>query len=273
MTKADAAKLVAIVVTAYPNYDKFKDEAAVTATVSLWATMFQADDGRIVALALNKHIATSKWPPSVAEIRELMLEIQHPELITPERAWLAVGDLLYTTGEHNYGDLYRQLPPLVARAVEAIGWGNLYEMHRSYCRGGKPGMDRVAFMDIYKPMYEREKQRAMTPQNLTAQIDAVAASLPDKGQHLLTDREQDRRGKEEQYRRLEIGWRDQQREAWRRLSKNARSWSSGSSKKTKGRRPRHDNRRKDKADQAQQGPDTIRTGEALRNGRLPDRRI
>ena len=53
-------------------------------------------------------------------------------------------------------------------------------------------MDRVAFMDIYKPMYEREKQRAMTPQNLTAQIDAVAASLPDKGQHLLTDREQDR---------------------------------------------------------------------------------
>ena len=70
-------------------------------------------------------------------------------------------------------------------------------------------MDRVAFMDIYKPMYEREKQRAMTPQNLTAQIDAVAAALPDKGQHLLADREQDRRDKEEQYRRLEIGWRDQ----------------------------------------------------------------
>ena len=53
MTKADAAKLVAIVVTAYPNYDKFRDEAAVTATVNLWATIFQADDGRIVALALN----------------------------------------------------------------------------------------------------------------------------------------------------------------------------------------------------------------------------
>ena len=109
MTKADAAKLVAIVVTAYPNYDKFKDEAAVTATVSLWATMFQADDGRIVALALNKHIATSKWPPSVAEIRELMLELQHPELIPPEQAWLAVSDLLYTSGEYNYGDLYGRL--------------------------------------------------------------------------------------------------------------------------------------------------------------------
>ena len=111
MTKADAARLVAIVVTAYPNYDKFRDEQAVTATVNLWATMFAADDGRIVALALNKHIATSKWPPSVAELREIMLEIQRPDLIPPDKAWAAVSDLLHTVGEHNHGDLQSQLPP------------------------------------------------------------------------------------------------------------------------------------------------------------------
>ena len=29
MTKADAARLVAIVVTAYPNFDKFKDAKAI----------------------------------------------------------------------------------------------------------------------------------------------------------------------------------------------------------------------------------------------------
>lgn len=206
MTKADAAKLVAIVVTAYPNYDKFRDEAAVTATVSLWASMFQSDDGRIVALALNKHIATSKWPPSVAEIRELMLELVRPDLIEPDRAWLAVSDLLYTTGENNHGDLHLQLPPLAARAVEAIGYYNLYEMHRSCYRGGKPGMDRVAFMDIYKPMYEREKQRAMTPEGLTSQIDAVAAAIPDKGQRLLADREQARREHDDTMNRIAYGW-------------------------------------------------------------------
>lgn len=206
MTKADAAKLVAIVVTAYPNYDKFRDEAAVTATVSLWASMFQSDDGRIVALALNKHIATNKWPPSVAEIRELMLELVRPDLIEPDRAWLAVSDLLYTTGENNHGDLHLQLPPLAARAVEAIGYYNLYEMHRSCYRGGKPGMDRVAFMDIYKPMYEREKQRAMTPEGLTSQIDAVAATIPDKGQRLLVDRERARREHDDTMKQITYGW-------------------------------------------------------------------
>lgn len=202
MTKADAARLVAIVVTAYPNYDKFRDSQAVEATVNLWAKLFEADDGRIVALALNKHIATSKWPPSVAEIREIMLEIEHPDLIAPDEAWAAVSDLLYTAGEYNHGDLNRQLPPLVARAVETIGWGNLWEMHRSYCVGGKPGMDRVAFMQQYTPMYEREKQRAMTPAGITATIDKAAAAIPDNGRHLLESRETARREREDDYRRL-----------------------------------------------------------------------
>lgn len=217
MTKADVARLVAIVVTAYPNYDKFRDAEAVKATVSLWAMMFANDDGGLVGLAVQKHIATNKWPPSVAEIRELMLELKAPDLIPPDKAWLAVSDLLYSQGQYNHGDLHRQLPPLVARAVESIGWGNLWEMHRSYCVGGKPGMDRVAFMQQYEPMYQREKVRAMTPEDITAKIDAAAGALPDQGRYLLASLENDRREKEamwndiytRQFRALEAAPRPQ----------------------------------------------------------------
>lgn len=199
MTRAEAAKLVLLVVTSYPNYDKFKDDQAIIDTTDLWAMMFESDNGAVVGMALKKHIATSKWPPSVAELRELMLEIQHPELVAPDKAWLAVSDLLYTEGQHNHGDLYKQLPPLVARAVESIGWGNLWEMHRSYCVGGKPGMDRVAFMQQYTPMYEREKQRAMTPAMLTEQIDKAAASIPDNSMRLLEARETERRKQKDMF--------------------------------------------------------------------------
>ena len=193
MTRAESAKLVLLLVSAYPNYDKFKDDQAIIDTTDLWAMMFENDPGAVVGLALKKHMAISKWPPSVAELRELMLEIQHPELIPPDKAWLAVSDLIYTEGQFNHGDLYKQLPPLVARAVESIGWGNLWEMHRSYCAGGKPGMDRVAFIQQYTPMFEREKQRAMTPTALTEQIDRAAASSPDNSRGLLEARETKRR--------------------------------------------------------------------------------
>jgi hypothetical protein len=78
-------------------------------------------------------------------------------------------------------------------------------MHRGHWGGSKPGMDRVAFMQQYTPMYEREKARDMTPGELTTQIDAVAASLPDKGQKKLADRESDRRKREQYYAALS-GW-------------------------------------------------------------------
>lgn len=202
MTRADAAKLVAIVVTAYPNYDKFRDPKAVEATVNLWALMFENDPGGIVGLAVKKHIATNKWPPSVAEIRELMLEAQHPELIPPDQAWAAVADLMYQVGEHNYGNLQQQLPPLIARAVETIGYTALYEMHRAAYIGGKPGMDRVAFVQQYTPMYEREKAKAMTPKAIGDGIGTALAALPDGNQKLIADREAGRRAKDEEYKRL-----------------------------------------------------------------------
>ena len=68
MTKADAARLVAIVVTAYPNFDKFKDAKAIEATVNLWAMMFEQDDSGIVALAVKNTLQRANgrraWPKS-----------------------------------------------------------------------------------------------------------------------------------------------------------------------------------------------------------------
>ena len=201
MTKADAAKLVEIIVTAYPNFDKFKDAQAIASTVDLWAAMFADDDTRIVGLAVKKHIATSKWPPSVAELRELMVEIQRPELIAPDLAWGAVSDLMHSEGAYG-GDLKNLLPPLVARAVEVIGYHNLYEMNRGTYGDSKPGMARVAFMQQYTAMYDREKARAMTPAEITEKIDAIAGALPDKGQRLLETRERERHERDRQWEQL-----------------------------------------------------------------------
>ena len=172
MNKADAAKLVAVVVTAYPNYDKFKSAEAVQATVNLWAMMFESDDGSLVALAVKKHIATNKWPPSVAEIREIMLDMVAPDLIPPDVAWQAVVELLKEMSEFaSLRDLEHKLPPMALQAVNTLDWYTLKKMHRAAYVNEKPGMDRVAFMQVYTPMYERAKQRAMVPENINHLID------------------------------------------------------------------------------------------------------
>lgn len=195
MTKADAAKMAAVIVTAYPNYDKFKSREEVNNYVGLLATMFAADDAAAVGLAVKKHIATSKWPPSIAEIRELMLETTHPEIVPPDLAWAAVSDLIFTLRRGQWDEAKDRLPALVARAVEIIGWKNLYDMHTGEA-GSKPGMDRVAFLGQYSPMYDRAKTDAMTPQPITAKITGQQAALPDTSYRLIEGAEELRREKE-----------------------------------------------------------------------------
>ena len=203
MTRADTAKLIAIIVMAYPNFDKFKDDEHVKGVVNMWATMFSEDDPGLVGLAVKKHISTSKWPPSVAEIREIMLEIQRPDLIPPDLAWAAVEDLMTTQGEFNHGDLHRQLPEMIARAVENCGgYSALYHMRRDMYRGGRAGMDRVAFMNIYTPMYEREKGRAMCGTALLASIDRTTAAIGGGEPPRLAELTEERRHHEEYQRRL-----------------------------------------------------------------------
>lgn len=206
MTRADAAKLISIIVMAYPNFDKFRDENQVKATVDLWAMMFKDDNSQIVGLATQKHIATNKFPPSVAEIRELMVEMQVPDLIPPDKAWLAVADYIGAHGEYGGRDSLHSLPPLIERVVDSIGYHNLYEMNCGSYRGGKPGMARVAFLGIYEPAYEREKKRAMTPANITLQIDGIASKTTNGGVAMLDEVHQMKVEKDEEYRRLWNNW-------------------------------------------------------------------
>lgn len=205
MTRSDAAKLMGIIVLAYPNYDKFKDEKQVKATVDLWATMFSEDDAGIVGLAVKKHIATNKWPPSVAELRELMLEMTAPDLIAPDQAWLAVSDFIKLHGEHLYGEPRDSLPTLIARVVESIGYHNLYEMNCGSYRGSKPGMARTAFMSLYEQLYERERNRAMTPGYVTQQIDKTAMRLSTGERAAIEGIHQQRLGKEDRDYELWMG--------------------------------------------------------------------
>lgn len=199
MTKKETISLFGILIAAYPNFDKFKDDSQVEGMVNMWASLFADDDSAIVGLAVKKHIMTNKWPPSIAEIREIMADITHPDLIPPDQAWAAVSDLLYAVGEYNHGDAHRNLPPLIAQTVDAIGWHTLYQLHRGSYGGNKDGMDRVAFMDLYRPAYERARQDACCSASLLGSINTVKQQLTTGGVAQLAAARTRREEKELEY--------------------------------------------------------------------------
>lgn len=68
MTKKEALQVLAILKAAYPaSYNGTKEEAA--GTVSVWCMQFADMPADIVLMAIHKLISTSKFPPTVAEVK------------------------------------------------------------------------------------------------------------------------------------------------------------------------------------------------------------
>ena len=204
MTVKETAQALAAISSAYPNHDRFASEQAVEGMAKIWAATFAEDDAKLVQLAVAKHIQTNKWPPSIAEIREIMLTIQCPDMIQPDEAWIAVTDLLYASGD--FGDESDKLPDLIRTAVKAVGWSNLRELRRQAITGGKPGLDRVAFMDIYRPLFERERQRQQVTASVRNTIDDITDKLAGDGRKKIEAARREREDREQTLRRLELGF-------------------------------------------------------------------
>ena len=180
MTRSDAIKLVGLVVTAYPNSDKFSSKAAIDNFVSLWADNFEDDDVAVVAMASKKHINTCKFPPAVSELKEIIFEICTPDIIPPDEAWAVVALHIDTASEYEgLSEPERIFPVAIANAIKAVGYNNLRTMRRGrYDHSGKKaGLDCVAFIKAYEPEYERARKNAMLPRSLQLAIAHTQAAL------------------------------------------------------------------------------------------------
>ncbi len=69
MTKKEAVQILAILKAAYPaSYNNMTKEEA-SGTVAVWTMQFADMPVDIVMMAIHKLISTSKFPPTVAEVK------------------------------------------------------------------------------------------------------------------------------------------------------------------------------------------------------------
>lgn len=111
--------------------------------VSLWLTYFHNIDGKVFIQSCMRHIAQSRYFPSIAEILELCLD--NNEHISVDQIWL---EFKNTTKDER--------DPLITEAFKLAG------INKGYCRDmtmdtairyAKPSVERV-----YKKLLEEEKK-------------------------------------------------------------------------------------------------------------------
>lgn len=77
MTKTEAAKILAVLKVAYPNYYKNITPEEAQGAIGLWARQFKDIPYELINIAVNKLIAINIFPPSIAEVRNKLSEMYH----------------------------------------------------------------------------------------------------------------------------------------------------------------------------------------------------
>jgi hypothetical protein len=105
MNKQDTENVLNIVNASYPHYLKHLTPVERKTQLAVWYDLLCGYDKSDVLTAVRKHVETSKYPPSIADVRE---KIKVIERIKRARGKLADGTKLLTNGQIDRMTEYKQ---------------------------------------------------------------------------------------------------------------------------------------------------------------------
>ena len=120
----------------------------------------------VAEAALRKWVATNKWSPSIAEIREMTSDIQHGEQLTWGEAWEKALNAIRRFGYLNPKEALDSLDPLTRKCVENIGYLDL-------CRSENIMVERAHFQKIFEIYSKRQQTEQRLPAPLLKAIGAM----------------------------------------------------------------------------------------------------
>lgn len=176
MTRDEVKKLLAWAVANFPSMQ----ERDLRPTAELWHKILGDLPYEIAEAALIKVLATAKYFPTVAEIREAAATIALPSLLSPADAWNVLMAAISKYGFYRRQEALASLPPEVRKAVECLGW-------EVVCHSEEPGIVRAQFMRVYETYLNRAKEEVTVPPEVQALAERIAKqhALPGGGMTAL----------------------------------------------------------------------------------------
>jgi len=164
MTKAEIAKILAVLAASYPKFEV--DDLKV----QVWHEMLGDLDYVTANMAVKKLILENAFPPSIAEVRKAAAEIMNPDVMTAAEAWGEVERAVRTYGSYQEIEALASLSPRTAKVVRQIGW-------REICLNEEPGVVRGQFLKMYQQVQERDRREMLLPAGLRNQIQILAERM------------------------------------------------------------------------------------------------
>lgn len=137
---------------------------------NVWYGLIKDLDYKVCNAAIQKWMLTNKFPPTIAEIRELATEIQCGKLPDWGEAWEETCKAIRRFGFYRPKEGIESLSPLTREVVNRLGWNNL-------CLSENATADRANFRQCYEIVAKREHENNVLSMPLKETIKQLSGSM------------------------------------------------------------------------------------------------
>ena len=170
MNKAEFATWTMALKTYYPRENLLPNQQAM----ELWYRELSDISYEVAEAVLRKWVATNKWSPSIADIREATNIMLNGEQLTWGESWERALNAVRRYGSYEKQAALDSLDPLTRRCVENIGYMDL-------CKSKNIMVERAHFQKIFEIYAQREHTNQKLSAPLLAAIEKLRIGAPAEG--------------------------------------------------------------------------------------------
>ncbi len=167
MTRDELGKIIMALSATYDNFP-----VTEKAQFDIWYEMLRDLDYRVTMIAVKELIATSVFPPKIAEIRRGATQILHPTQTSTE-AWEEVTRAVRRHGSYGEAEALAQMSPIARRVVKSMGY-------RELCLSENQMADRAHFLKLFEVLRDKEVRRLQIGEPLAEAIEDEREREKDK---------------------------------------------------------------------------------------------
>lgn len=123
---------------------------------NIWFSLLGDLEYPVLNAAIQKHMLTNKFPPTIAELREAATTIRAGSVPDWGEGWEKVLQAIRQFGYMRESEALRTMDELTRKCVQRLGWRNL-------CMSENNNTDRANFRMIYEQLQSREQKERILP--------------------------------------------------------------------------------------------------------------
>lgn len=166
MNRTEIINLLGIATANFPNLQ----QKEMKPTAILWEKALADIPYEVAEKAVIKVLSTSKFFPTISEIREATAQITQPRTIDAMEAWGLILQAIRKFGYYNEGNAMRSLPEDVAEMAKRFTW-------RELCLNENPDTVRAQFRMAWETQSKRTNELKSLPPDIKLMIQDMAKGM------------------------------------------------------------------------------------------------